>query len=64
MSSTFSAKSGSVERLKVADAVRLQAVCLPDPLHRAQGDADRPGDGAAAERGDGFVFAGRGFGLA
>ena len=33
--------------LEGADAVRLQAVGLPDALHRAQGDADHPGDGAA-----------------
>ena len=47
MSSTFSANSGSLERLKVRNAVRLQPMRLPQALHRAQADADGFGHGAA-----------------
>ena len=54
MSSTFSAKAGSLERLK--DAMGLQAVPLPDALNRAQADADGLGHRAARPVGG---FAGR-----
>lgn len=40
-------ESGIGRLLEGADAVRLQPVCRPDPLHRPQRDADRPGRGAS-----------------
>jgi hypothetical protein len=47
MSASLAANSGSLERLKGADAMRLQVVRRPDPLHRAQRDAGRRGQRAA-----------------
>ena len=48
MSSTFSANSGSLERLKVRMQLRrLQPMRLPQALHGAQADADGFGHGAA-----------------
>ena len=43
MSWSLAANSGSLDSLKRLDAVRLQAVRRPDPLHRAQRDAGRRG---------------------
>ena len=47
MSRSLAAKAGSLEQLEGLQAVGLQTVGAPDPLHRAARDADRLGHGAA-----------------
>ena len=51
MSSSLAANVGVVGALEGADAVRLQAVRLPDPLHRAQARCRRPGHRPAGPMG-------------